>query len=108
LRFLGGGALSDVWCQIMADVLGCPVAQIADPRNANAVGSSFTAFAALGQMQVEEMASLVKVANVFQPTEANRRAYDQQFGEFMAAFKQLKPIYRRLSARRAAWPKEST
>ncbi len=32
-RLTGGGALSDVWCQIMADVVGIPMHRQADPRN---------------------------------------------------------------------------
>ena len=38
IRFIGGGARSDVWCQIFADVLGRPIEQVADPVNANARG----------------------------------------------------------------------
>ena len=36
IRFIGGGARSDVWCQIFADVLGRTIEQVADPVNANA------------------------------------------------------------------------
>ena len=34
VRILGGGAQSELWCQIYADVLGRPVEQVADPRHA--------------------------------------------------------------------------
>src|SRR5262249_53062673 len=30
LRLLGGGAVSDLWCQIHADVIGRPIHQVAD------------------------------------------------------------------------------
>ena len=38
IRFIGGGARSDLWCQIFADVLGRTIEQVADPVNANARG----------------------------------------------------------------------
>ncbi len=100
LNFIGGAALSEVWCGIMADVLGCPVRQVADPRNANAVGAALTAFVALGEIRVEDIAGLVKIAAVHEPDPANRRVHDGQFDEFMAFYRRMKPIYRRLNARR--------
>src|SRR5215470_5657422 len=43
IRFIGGGARSDVWCQIFADVLGRAIEQVADPVNANARGAGLLA-----------------------------------------------------------------
>ena len=31
LRFVGGGARSELWCQVMADVLGCTIHQVRNP-----------------------------------------------------------------------------
>ena len=39
IRFIGGGARSDMWCQVFADVLGRTIDQVADPVNANARGA---------------------------------------------------------------------
>ena len=38
VRLLGGGAQSDLWCQIYADVFARPVERVADPRNAQLRG----------------------------------------------------------------------
>jgi len=97
LNFIGGAALSDVWCQILADILGCPIRRVADPRYANAVGAALTAFVALGEIQVEDIPSLVKISSVYQPDPSSRQVYDRQFAEFMACFRRMKPIYRRLN-----------
>jgi len=40
IRFIGGGARSDVWCQIFADVLGRTIEQVADPVNAGTRGQT--------------------------------------------------------------------
>jgi xylulokinase len=97
LNFIGGGAQSDLWCQIQADVLGCPVSQVANPRHANAVGAALAAFTALGEVRIDQIPSLVKIAAVYDPTESNRRIYDRQFQEFMQFYKRTKSIYRRLN-----------
>jgi xylulokinase len=97
LNFIGGAALSDVWCQILADVLACPIRQVANPRYANAVGAAMAAFAALGEIRIDDIAARVPVARVYQPIEANIGVYDRQFREFMAFYKQMRPIYRRLN-----------
>jgi xylulokinase len=98
LRFIGGAALSEVWCQILADVLGCPVHQVAGARNANAVGAALTAFMALGELAIGDVEGLVKVAAVYTPSESNRRVYDRQFDAFVAFYRAVKPIYERLNA----------
>lgn len=100
LNFIGGGAQSEVWCQILADVLGCPVHQVSDPRNANAVGAAMAAFAALGELHVDTIASLVRIQAVWNPNPATRALYDREFAEFMQFYKRMKPIYRRLNAAR--------
>ena len=49
LSIIGGGAQSDVWCQIYADVLDRSVRQVRDPLQANARGAAFIAAVALAQ-----------------------------------------------------------
>jgi xylulokinase len=100
LSFIGGGALSEVWCQIQADVLGCPVRQVTNPRYANAVGAALAAFAALGELTIAEMARSVRFAAVYRPDPANRRLYDEQFQAFMDFYRRMKPVYKRLNAAR--------
>jgi len=97
LGFVGGGALSETWCGILADVLGCPIRQIAHPRHANAVGGALAAFTALGELRVEDVPERVKVAAIHQPDPANARLYADQFAEFLELYRRMKPVYRRLN-----------
>jgi xylulokinase len=97
LSFIGGGAQSALWCQIHADVLECPVRQVANPRHANAMGAAMAAFSALGEIRVDDISSLVKVAAVYRPDPANREVYERQFRAFLEFYKRMKPIYRRLN-----------
>jgi xylulokinase len=98
LNFIGGAALSEVWCQIQADVLGCPVRQIANPRYANAVGAALAAFAALGEITIDDIAACVRPAAVYHPDPAHQRVYDEQFGAFLDFYRRMKPVYERLNS----------
>ncbi len=97
LNFIGGGASSEIWCQIQADVLGCPVRRIANSRSANAIGAALAAFSALGELNVDDIPELVKIARTYDPDSKNSRIYDQQFREFLEFYKRMKPIYKRLN-----------
>lgn len=97
LRLAGGGALSDTWAQIMADVLDLPIHQQADPRNGNVLGIAFLAFLRLGRIQLQDIPAMVRVARVFEPRPENRAVYDQLFAQFMYCQKRLKPVFHALN-----------
>lgn len=97
LNFIGGGASSDVWCGILADILGCPVRRIANARAANAIGAALAAFSTLGELRIDAIPGLVKAAENYEPDEKHRRVYDEQFREFLEFYKRMRPIYRRLN-----------
>jgi xylulokinase len=97
LNFIGGGAQSDVWSQILADVLDCEIRQMASPRQANVRGAAFTAMMALGLVNRDEIGSLAPVAHTYTPNSANRAIYDKMFAEFVAVYNRNKSIYRRLN-----------
>ena len=46
IRIIGGGARSELWCRILADVLDRDIAQVEDPVGANARGAALVALAA--------------------------------------------------------------
>ncbi|HVA80400.1 MAG TPA: FGGY-family carbohydrate kinase [Candidatus Binataceae bacterium] len=98
LGFIGGGATPDLWCQILADILNCPVRQVAGPRNATALGAAMAAFAALGEIKYGEIPARVGIARVYDPRPENRKPYDPRFREFMEIYRRNLQIYRRLNA----------
>jgi xylulokinase len=100
LRLVGGGAGSDLWCQIYADVLDREVVQLADPVQANARGAAFIAAVGLGRLAFADVPGRLAVRRAYQPTPAHRRLYDDRFGVFTDAARRLRPLYRRLNAPR--------
>ena len=65
LRILGGGAVSDLWCQIHADILDRRIERVAEPMYANLRGAGFFAAMSLGRIELGESHDRVRVdANV--------------------------------------------
>jgi len=101
IRFIGGGARSDVWCQIFADVLRRSIEQVADPVNANARGAALLAAVALGELTFDQVPDRVKIARSYQPDPAPRDLYDQLFAEFTGFYRRNRKAHVRLNRERA-------
>lgn len=79
IRYVGGGAKSKVWCQIMADVLGKRVQPVKYSQDGGAVGASLIAAVGLGTTTWKEAKSLVPMGEVYSPNIANRERYDKLY-----------------------------
>jgi xylulokinase len=97
IRIVGGGAQSDVWCQIFADVLGVEIRQVQDPIQANARGAAFIAAAGLGEIALPDVAELAPIRQVYTPQAAHHALYSERFAIFTTIYRQMKGIYRRLN-----------
>ncbi len=97
-RFSGGGALSDLWCQIHADVLGVPIHQVDDPVHTTVRGAAFLAFIILGYHSIDKVKDLVKIKRVFEPDESNKAIYDKMYAQYRELFKRNKKVFAALNA----------
>lgn len=97
INMVGGGAKSDIWCQIHADVLNRPIRQVKDPMEANLRGASLLAAVSLGYLRYEEIASRVPILETYAPNPYYRKIYDELFGEFIAIYESNRKIYARLN-----------
>lgn len=97
IRIVGGGARSALWCQIFADVLERPIAQVEAPQACSARGAALLAALALGTLRVEELGDAVPVAQTFTPDAATRAVYAEHFAAFVELYKRQKALMRRLN-----------
>jgi xylulokinase len=97
LNIVGGGAKSEIWCQIFADVLDRPIRQVRDPIRANVRGAGFLAALALGYLTRDQISERIQIARTYQPDPANRKIYDTLFREFLNLYKLNRPVYARLN-----------
>ncbi len=99
LNIIGGGAQSDVWCQIYADVMNRTIRQVKDPIYANARGAALICAVGLGLCTFDEIPNLVQFSKTFQPNPDNRELYDELFKEYLGIYKSTEKMYRRLNRR---------
>jgi len=97
LRFIGGGATSELWCQIFADVLNRPIDRVADPLLANVRGAAFVAAVGLGKLKVEDIPSRVPIDKRYTPNQDHRPIYDELFKAFLEIQKKSEGMYNRLN-----------
>ena len=98
INLVGGGASSDIWCQIHADVLNRTIKQVEDPIQANARGSAFIASVGLGYISFDDIPKYIKIRNTFEPNPDNRGIYDELYGAYLEIYKKNKDIYKKLNA----------
>jgi xylulokinase len=95
IRMVGGGARSDLWCQIMADVLDCEIHQVANPVETNARGAGILAAVALGFGTFDTIAAGLEIRRTYRPNTSNRELYATMF----RAFRDIYRAHRRICAR---------
>ncbi len=105
IRIIGGGAQSDLWCQIHADVMDRTIERVALPLHANLRGAAVFAAIALGAITSSEVGHLISTERSFSPDPATRATYEQLYGEFPKLYKSQRSMFSRLNgAPRAATP----
>ena len=66
IHIVGGGAQSDIWCQIFADVMGVCIKQVEDPVYANARGAAWIGAVGLKEIHFTDIPAMVKIqTNIF-------------------------------------------
>ncbi|HOZ84020.1 MAG TPA: FGGY-family carbohydrate kinase [Niabella sp.] len=97
IHFIGGGANSRQWCQILADVFDRPIAQIEEPVAANSRGAALLALMAIGAIQQNEIKKMVGIKEIFSPIKKHTELYQQKFEIFKSVYKKNKSIFKQLN-----------
>lgn len=97
LRLVGGGARSDTWSQILADVTGRTIEVVEHPENAGANGAALVCGVGMGQIGFEAVGRVVRVAKTFAPRPQFRALYDKQYGVYRQLHAQNKKLFRILN-----------
>jgi xylulokinase len=98
LRVVGGGAQSDAWMQVLADVTGKRMEIVAQPQEAGAVGAACIAAIGMGLLpDFQSLRSVVPIAKSFEPRADVYPTYAALFTEFQQVYARLRPVYRRLN-----------
>jgi xylulokinase len=98
----GGGANSDVWCQLIADVTGTPTFRPVD-REVGAKGAFIAGLVAIGEEAdlASAVRNYVRIRDMFEPNKEHHARYDELFEQFLAIRESTLPIWKRLADDRA-------
>jgi xylulokinase len=93
VRGVGGGFIGTSWTQIIADILGRPIACIEHPQDAAAVGAAACALVGIGaQPDLRFVRERVRVERVFEPDPARRAGHDAAYDRFRRLYGALSPL----------------
>ncbi len=98
LNFIGGGANSDIWSQIFADVFNRKIRQVKDPLFANTRGAAFLAAIALKYITFDEVSRFVPIKDEYLPNPANRAIYEKIYQEFLKLYRTQKKPCKRMNS----------
>jgi xylulokinase len=98
VRVVGGGATSDVWMQIFADVLGIPVEVPAAPNLAGAMGAVYSAMVGLGKIDgYSALRRVVPVVRQFEPRPEHAATYDRLYSVYTKLHPTLSALFAELN-----------
>jgi xylulokinase len=97
LRLVGGGAQSELWCQIVADVCDRVVERVTDPLLCGLRGAGLAAGLALGDVALDEVRSLVPTDGELRPDPSTRATYGRMFTEFPRLYRSQRRMFSRLN-----------
>ena len=87
VRFVGGGALAPMTCQILSDILSKKVEVVDNPQNSGAMGAAILSAVGLGIIDNLESANkLIQVKDTYYPNEENRNVYNKEFNIFKSLY----------------------
>lgn len=94
IRFVGGGALAPLTCQILSDVLGREIETVDNPQNIGSVGAVVVMAVGLNIIdEIEDVKKLIKVKKHYIPNKNNTLIYDKYFNEFKSLYKNNKKSF---------------
>lgn len=94
IRFVGGGALAPLTCQILSDVLGREIETVESPQNIGAVGAAVVMAVGLGIIEkIDYAKELIKPKERYVPDMRNKSVYDKAFRVFKSLYKNNKKAF---------------
>jgi len=98
VKAVGGGIKSDLWCQILADVLGIPIIRMYQPEDAGLRGSAV--FVAIGMEVYRDFidaGSRFKVDRIFNPDPERSKVYEKMYSIYKSLYKRLMRVFHSLN-----------
>ncbi|MEA4964906.1 MAG: FGGY family carbohydrate kinase [Oscillospiraceae bacterium] len=94
LSAIGGGSLSPVWMQMLADIMEVPVNVPRDTKHTGAIGTAYCVLVGLGVCRdLGEADGKIVVAHRYEPKPENVQAYTDAFAKFERLYSAVEPLF---------------
>ena len=98
IRFVGGGALSQVTAQILSDVTGRRLEVPENPQHSGALGAAFTAAVGLGLLEsYDQVKDKINIEHVFDPGTENKAVHEKNYSVFKSLYRSNKKLFSKLN-----------
>lgn len=98
VRVVGGGSVSSVWMQMMADILQMQVEVPENPKYTGAVGAYYCAMVGLGEIEnYDAVYDAVRIEHTYAPRREYKEVYDKMFAVYGELYPALSGIYDELN-----------
>ena len=100
IRFVGGGALSQVTCQMLADITGRTIETVNNTQEVGAVGTALVVAAGINGTDVLELSRrLIKVNHSYFPNPQNKDVYEHNYKVFKKLYKSNAANFREINSK---------
>ncbi len=99
VRIIGGGASSDLWCQLIADMTGKVIQRMSDYSHAGAKGMALLSSHALGHLpSIQAIRDQIQIEKEFHPETGTHQMYRKLYKEFKNIYSQNRAWFKRMHA----------
>ena len=98
IRFVGGGALSPVTCQVLADITGRTIETVDNAQQVGAIGAALTVAAGLKGIDVAELSrKLIRANHCYTPNPEYKEVYERNYRVFKRLYRANASNYRAIN-----------
>lgn len=98
IRFVGGGSLSPVICQMLADIIGRKIETVDNAQEVGAMGCAIVVAAGLTGEDVKDISRrLVKANHTYLPDPGNKEIYERNYKVFKNLYKSNAVNFKKLN-----------
>ena len=97
IRFVGGGALSPVSCQMLADITGRTIETVKDSQLVGSIGAAAIIGVGLGEIEsLDNLKDFIPTDKIYKPNMEIHKQYEQYYQTFKQIYKANKNLYKNL------------
>ena len=98
VRFVGGGSLSPVTCQMLADITGRTIETVYHAQEVGAIGTALAVAAGIKGTDVLQLSEqLVKVKQTYLPNAENKEVYERNYRVFQTLYRSNAAAFQKMN-----------